>query len=244
MRKYMIGTGYYESSQRDSDFYKKYWLPNTLKYSSPEKIIIVSAASPNLKKLDIEQWIDLTINPGHTDHMRRTGDMSLLGGWTIGFILGAMYAYSCGCDFIYKEQDCLAFGNWVEEARRELSAKNVKMLMGRIPEYQQAEGTEVCLVYIERDFIPEFISRLMGINKSDRDYFCEYKFLEIMRSTSAIGYFDFGYGGARPFNDSDSVFFIQKPRWWYIERRENPVGHSGVPDSEIEELIKKGLLDA
>lgn len=244
MRGYVIGTGYFESSQRDTDFYLKHWLPNTLKYSSPDKIVVVNCASPNRKSSDIEEWIDLTINPGHTDMMRAIGDASQLGGWTIGFVLGALYAYSCKCDFVYKEQDCLAFGKWIEEARKEVSEKGKMMLVGKIPNYQQAEGTELCLVYLKYEFILPFIVELFSITRSDAHHFCEYKFLDIMKKTGQIGVFDFGFGGARPFDANADVFFIQKPRWWYLEGRENPVGHSGIPDQEIAALIEKGLLDA
>jgi len=243
LRDYIIGTGYYESSEKDKEFYEKYWFPNTIEHASPKKIVVINSGSPN-RKVSTENWIDLTENPGHTDQMRASGDTTQFGGWTLGFINAAMYAYSCKCDFFYKEQDCLAFGDWAEKIRQESIEKDRPIMVGRLIDYPHDQGDyELCLTYIRYEFILSFLIELFAINRSDKDCFCETKFKMIGDKTNTIGRVSFGYGGNRPFNADDPIFYIQKPRWWPLEKKDNSVGHSGVPQEEIDALIKAGLLN-
>jgi len=246
-RDYIIGTGYYEDSEKDMEFYQKYWLPNTLKYSSPQKIVVVNSGSPNRKVSDLENWIDLTTNPG--PHANAPRDQNLLGGWNLGFIQGALYAYSCRCDFIYKEQDCLAFGNWITESQEALETQKKLALVGKLknwPDFPGSQGDfELCLVYLKFEHIINFLNELFSIPLGDMSCFCEKKFNMIGEKTNSIGEFGFGYGGNRPFVGTDPTFYIQKPRWWgkvnYVPA--SHLGGKGIPQEELDILIKTGLLD-
>ncbi len=240
---YIIGTGYYESSERDVNFYQNIWLPNTLKYSQPEKIVVVNSGSPNRKISDKEVWIDSTINLGHVNDNQGFNQDILFTGWTAGFIQAAMYAYTNKCDFIYKEQDWLAFGNWVRELQETAKTKNKLMLTGELWGYNHGLVIELSLIYLKYEFIIPFLIELLSIKETDRRLYPETKFVFIRdKLPNLIGTLDFGYAGNRPFNENDETFYIQKPRWWHKERRENAAVHCGIPDEELKILSDKGLI--
>jgi len=213
---YIIGTGYYNSKDakfNDALFYKNFWLINTFKYSNPDKIVVINSASDEVLTDNRVEWINLTKNPLHVKDM--SNDKSLFGGWSLSFINSAMYAYSCGCDFIYKEQDCLFFGDVINRIYKNCEGK--KMVTGELIDYPNKDYTiELSLMFLKRDFIPIFLSELMAIDKTDgNEMRPEKKFLIIRdKYPNDIGIIDFGYGGNRPFKKED-VFFVQKPRWDY-----------------------------
>lgn len=241
MAKYIIGTGYYSQSGREKEkqeFFLDYWLKNTLEGAQPEKIVIVNSAAPTFDCPPIVEWINLTINPGHATDLDREKSDIRFGGWSIGFIMSALYAHSCGCDFLYKEQDCLCFGPWMETLLKDLSG--YQMITGELWNYPSRIALlEVCLTYIRYDFIIPFLTELFSIQASDRKKRNEEKFLDIRdKHPGEIGVLSFGYGGNRPYNLDDPVFYLQRPRWDYKAGKD--IGH--FTHLELGELREKGLV--
>lgn len=236
----VVGTGYFKADQKCEDFFEHHWLPNTLRFSNPDKVFVVNSASPEIQGLpNVVEWLNLTRNPEHGSNLKENVQF---GGWSLGFIHGALYAYSCNCDYIYKEQDCLAFGNWVE--RMYSCCENKKMVTGELWNHNKRNYImELCLVLIKYDFILPFLAELLSNKGTANKVRPEKKFLDIRDNhPEEIGTLDFGYGGNRPFKISD-CFYIQKPRWNYqIQMSIKTKVGSGVPVQEIELLKSKGLL--
>jgi hypothetical protein len=235
----IIGTGYWKADQKCEDFYVKHWLPNTLKYADPEKIIVTNSASPPIKSPEIVQWLNLTANPAHGTKLKENIQFE---GWSLGFIHGALYAHSCHCDYIFKEQDCLAFGPWVE--RMYAACEGKQMVTGELWNHPKRDYTiELSLMLIKYEFIIPFLAQLfadLGMGNKVRP---EKKFLTIRdNNPDSIGTIDFGYGGNRPFK-CDDCFYIQKPRWKYeTQTRIKTAVGSGIPSDEIAMLQKEKLL--
>ena len=240
MRKYIVGTGYFKADQKCENFFTTYWLPNTLAGCSPQKIVVTNANSPQIETDDSVEWINLVDNPGHAKYMSENVKFA---GWSLGFIHGALYAYSCKCDYIYKEQDCLAFGPWIN--RMYEACEGYQMVTGTLWNHpRKAYLIELSLQLLKYEFIMPFLAKLFSIPKGEMRMRPEEKFLVAAESIpNSLTHFKFGYGGNRPFNPDDECFYIQKPRWNYkdAKRIKTEVG-SGITLSEIKTLENKGLL--
>ena len=226
--KYIIGTGFYSSGEFDDSFFS-IWYKNTYKYANPEEVVVVNS---NCKKPEGAKgtWINLNRNPQHVRDMR---DQSIsFGGWSISFIASATVALANNVDFIYKEQDCLAFGNWVHEIYRQAKEENLKMLVGVKNNPQKVEQS---LIYVRKDFVQRFLSELYGIDRSDINMRPEYKFLSIMeRFPDSTGFLKIGTGCNRPFDVNKETFYIQRPGI--------PNDLPRIPDYELQLLKSKGLI--
>jgi len=235
---YLISSGYWsgkgfrgqDGSDR-ADFFK-IWLDNTFAYASPQKIIVVDSNSeilpPDPEDLSKVEWIKLNHNFGHVFDMVGSGYQNKFGGWSVGFLVGAMMAYANNCDFIYKEQDCLCFGSWVESLYNDLEKFGKRMLIGR--QSHPAVLIEQSLVIIKHDFILDFIQKLISINKPDGGegrYVPEFKFYDLLCQNSEIGLMSMGYGRQKSFN-FDEAFYTQQPS---VENLKLLVGKGLIPFS-------------
>lgn len=235
-KKYTLVTGYWSESsfigsrqwddpRRDqwleSDHHYKtkffdYWWQNTIQNCDPYEIIILNAASPNLPAQKKGTWIDLKNNLGHVHDMETTGQTLQLGGWSMSFLLGALFAYNNHSDFVMKGQSCLAFGPWVEAMYQEMDTKNLMMLVGRTTANHY--GIEQGLMILRHEFIIPFISMYMGLAYPEggsgnlQIMQPENKFLVMLQHGlgSQCGFLPFGYGKMRPINFNDPVFYIQR----------------------------------
>lgn len=236
---YIIGTGYHQSQDpyiNDYSFFKDIWLPNTLNLQ-PKRIVIVTSGV----KLDLNHPLVEYINlPNKTLHVKDMGKShERFGGWSLSFINSALYAYSCKSDFIYKEQDCLTFGDIIPKIINQTDS--YMMSTGELfnlpnPSY----SIELSLMYIKYEFIPTFISELLSIPQNDggvNHMRPEVKFLQIKNKyPNKIKFFTQGYGGNRPYIIEDQDFYIQKPRWFYNNS-------SPIPESSKKEMFSRELED-
>lgn len=184
-------------SNLDSDSFFEIWYGNTRKYYS-EPIYIVGCDVPILdNKLNIFSLSEYP-NLGHVGDYLNGNKTGRYCGWTAGVLIGLLHAYCNNKDFVYKEQDCLAFGSYVEQMRSEIGDNGIIFGKNRIMGVAQA------LFYVKRDFIPQIISYLSI--QDDKDVLPEYKFGNIKEK--AI--FSFGYDRDRPINVNDAVFYLQQ----------------------------------
>ena len=196
--KYAIGTGY---TGNEKLFHK--WIANTARTADPDRIFVCAAGEHSTMYSTTHIEIVYTEGPnwGHVFDMWHEGRF---GGWSMGFMHGMMQAYARGCDYIYKEEDCFAFGDWVEE----MYSVNKKMLIG---EYDHPLKIEQSLVLIRWDFIPDFLSAFLAIKESDKHVWPEKKFSLIMEKfPEEIGFIPFGYGRNRPIDFGKKTWYAQK----------------------------------
>jgi hypothetical protein len=203
--KYVIGTGYFsppeETKQRSEVF--KVWYNNTLKFSNPKKIYVINSNS-SCNYL-FGEWINLMDNPGHSLHFKRR---SVYCGMMFSVLVSAMLAYGSDCDLIYKEQDCLCFGNWVDKLYEDGKGKQIVLGKYKTSEFKY----EISLILLKKEFIPNFLSEIYGYyaNIPGRGIITEKRFEILEKSfNDKIGIISFGYGRRRPININDKVFYVQ-----------------------------------
>lgn len=228
MRKYIIGTGYYLGHGEESEFFD-IWYKNTYTYSSPQEVYIVNSHSYCKNKKGI--WIDLTENPGHSTQPNRT---SIYDGATLSIVIPAMIAYACGCDFIHKEQDCLCFGDWVEQLYKDCEEQNVEMVLDHHVD-DKFLNYEIALFLIKNSFIPIFLTYLFNSyhNNPDRNICTEHRIGKIAEEyKEQVGFMTMGYGRGKNPNFNDKAWYVQHVGYHEYE--------SSV--SLTKKLQEKGLL--
>jgi len=223
---YAIGTGYYCDVDNGRLIQKKHdaepkpfapemfeaWWKNTAQYTEPSQIY-VSAVSEGPDLQSIARTNDLILNSLEWTqsrnwlHVHHMNPKYMFGGWSMGYLHGMMRCYVDGHDFIYKEQDCLAFGPWVDAMFACLEATGAEMLLGQ---WDHKYGIEQSLTIIKWKFIPEFVSAWFSLTESDRKLKPEKKFNMLkQRFGPRISWLPFGYGRNRPICFEDNAWYAQ-----------------------------------
>lgn len=203
---YMIYSGFFKNmsenikknqyAEMDIDDWSRLWLNNTSKYSTST----INIFGPDYMSEPHENKNQIITHPnlGHIGEYLNGSRMGKWCGWTAGIIFGMMHAYVNCVDFIYKEQDCLWFGNCVDKMYDELGNSDIIFGSCRVMGHAQS------LFLIKRNAIPDIIAQLS--QSEDRDVLPEYKFGHLKNYKKL----SFGYDRDRPFNKKDKVFYIQQ----------------------------------
>lgn len=230
--RYIVGTGWWcdgsgahalekmnaasSSQTRQSEFFRL-WYDYVMRFTRPEKILVVDSASPvgpPAELLDPEhvEFLSLNQNFGHAFDSLPRGVRS---GWSRSVLLGAWYAYLNDVDyFVYVEQDCLVFGEgWLERC---LMAMNKRSIMvgagdGTPHELQQS------LFILHRDYIPTFLRRSVEVFDEARRAILRGEDFEAHSDErqwyEAFGedaeFIPFGVGRDRPFPTGARHFYAQ-----------------------------------
>lgn len=205
--RYMIGSGFYNPPGGDHDKFFSVWFENTVKYAQPEDILILSNGGSVIEGAQ-GQWIDLPGNLGHTHDLTNGRKPYEWCGWSMAFFTLAMLSYCNETDFIFKEEDCLAFGPWVQQMYAEIGDKKCIFGSSKMP-HQQACAQS--LVLVKHHFIPEFVRLYMGTGSERlKENECELKFARLERNhPDHFTRFCFGYDRDRPINYGDAVWYGQ-----------------------------------
>ena len=200
---YVIGTGYFDVNKNSAGFFSL-WMKNTLKYADPLDIVVVNADSPPQEHAG-GTWLNVFHNYGHVKNMSPD---EKYGGWWLGFMTSAMMAYHHGCDFIYKEQDCLAFGPWVKQLYADAKNTGAQVIVGK---FKHKYKIEQSLVLVKREAILTLIHMYLSIRKTDKMLRPELKFLQIMeRWPKFMAFTNMGCGRNRPVPYGADCFYAQK----------------------------------
>lgn len=241
----LIGTGFHctEETRAWKMELLRLWFWNTRKVFPTEKIVIVASAPLSLSPHDLAiyngtpdksvpmpvviQYDDAIRTPTYYEEDRKHFPnlcTPKLCGWSMSWIIPAMVAYSESKDFIYKEQDCMAFGDWHLPLFGEGCFK-----IGS----SQSMCSEQSLFYILHWTILQIVHDYLAINRTDCEMDTEEKF-RILTRTSRVPstHLPFGVGRDRPFpQDKEHVA-------WYFQK----VKHDKDFIAEVLELKKLGLL--
>ena len=176
----------------NADRWLNIWYSNTLKYSKNTQLNLFGPDVPyDDRFLWLRQLVDYP-NLGHIGdyiHGHRHGKWC---GWTAGVVFGMMHAYLHNTDFLYKEQDCLWFGeNIVDQIYRDLGDKDIVFGSCKLM------GPAQSLFLVRRNAIPNIIADLA--KDDDKDVLPEYKFARLPNQAKL----SFGYDRDRPFNMDD-----------------------------------------
>ncbi len=157
MKKFLIGTGYVRNAATPippNEFFEV-WVDNVWKVN-PEKIFVVCAggACPS-----VAAGVQIHYCKGDLGHIRdkHEGRNNYpFTGWAGGMMLAAMTAYNECLDFIYKEQDCLAFGDWVEQLYADMGNGEAVLGRGLKPPHHKLMSSQ-SLFLVKHRQIPRFI---------------------------------------------------------------------------------------
>jgi len=219
-RKYTIGTGYHcRPGQTFEKFYQTWW-DNTHKYANPAKVLVI-ASGGNAPKGFPGSWLKLQGDLGHVHDLNNHRKPYHFCGWSMAFITTALVAYMNETDFIWKEQDVLAFGPWPEKMYAEIGEAGMIFGSARIMPAVQS------LVLCKHWFIPEFVRLFLGSgSEQDKENEGEQKFVRLEKQNPKLfARYSFGYDRDRPFNMKDPV--------WYAQH---------LSGKELTMLVKAGLL--
>jgi len=208
---YIIASGYYANKEdKDKvDFFDTWW-DNTMKYTKtdPNNIFIINSNGyyPNPKK---GKWIDMCGNLGHiTENYKIPFD-----GYQMSVMIAALIAHASNKDLIFKDQDCLVYGDWVSQLYADAKSQNKLALLGQLKS-DPVMGIENCLMFIKKEFLLEFVFALQYVTKQQlvRPLLPELKmrFMKEKMLSKHIGFMSFGYGRDRPINYNDKVFYVQQ----------------------------------
>lgn len=211
MKPLLIGTGFWSDRESFFDNLSLFnrWLDNTALVS--ENIVVVdnSERPLNQESLWPARAIRCERNLGHVCNRLAATPTPLLG-WSMSWIQSALVAYADGCDFIYKEQDCFAFGDWLTIVRNN---QETAMSFGR----NQVVGCEQSLFYIQHHYILTAVRNYLAMQEHDCDLIPEQKFMRMRsHSPSDVGYHSLPGGRDRPLPNLKKPFYAQKitPEEW------------------------------
>lgn len=170
-------------------------------------------------------WIQMLENLGHVDSVPRDQQLT---GWSASFLMGCMLAYHARADMIYLEQDCLAFGSWVDVLYGEIG--NAGMITGHANTSGNSAGgdagglTAQSLVLVKNAYLLPFVQKYLAIPETDAVICNEDKF-DLIGREGQITQTSMGYDRSRPVNFSDSAFYMQQ-----------------ISAAELAELRARGLV--
>ena len=195
------------------------WIGNTLEHVDTSKVKFfgpdATPIGPGWELHDIYQADVVSYdNLGHIGDYIHGHKHGRWCGWTAGVVFGMMHAYLHNVDFLYKEQDCLWFGQGiVDQIYRDLGDKDIVFGSCKLM------GPAQSLFLVRRNAIPQIIASLA--QDDDKDVLPEYKFARLPNHAKL----SFGYDRDRPFN-------VEDPHW-YIQQ---------VTQDELDLLRTKGLI--
>lgn len=221
----IIGTGEY----KQHEFMRKLWDANTdtRRQGMPRyDVVRIAVGCQFAERIDAYgQNIMLKGNCGHVGDLLSHAKSHDLCGWSSAVLALAMIAYCNESDFIYKEQDCLAFGPWIEQMYSDMGDRG--MVFGRPMQSEPWMPCAQSLFLIRHRFILEFVMRYLELGTdADVTNLPEHKFVKLEAAhPQHYARLSFGYDRERPINFDDKVFYAQK-----------------LSPSELNELKKRNLL--
>lgn len=208
----LIGTGLY----RQSEWFSKIWEANTdtrnqglSRYHVVK--LQVDADWGDFNKHGFGDIVKLSGNLGHVGDLLNSTKKYDFCGWSSSVMALAMIAYAGEADLIYKEQDCLAFGPWIDQMYADMGDGD--MVFGRKMTSAPWMECAQSLFLIRHSFIPHFVWQYLGQGKDgDLSNLPETKFSKIegMNEPGRIRRLSFGYDRERPINFDDKVWYGQK----------------------------------
>lgn len=197
---YIVGSGYHYRSDWDRDFYT-IWRNNTEKYTHDYYII------STVRNVPAVNHVLCNHNVGHVGDLIKENREGLCG-WSASVCALAMIAYNCGRDFIYKEADCLWFGDVPSQMYRDCEGKQMVFgkKMASAPYMVCAQST----LLIRHSFILDFLRAYLFL-PHDKDMLPEDKFVKLESNHPDLyGRLSFGVDRERPLPWDAEVWYAQQ----------------------------------
>lgn len=208
----LIITGYHERTEEDRKF-ARIWYYNTVQAPYNGDIYVFEtkgSAFPGMGMYSKIVHIPTHFNLGHVGDLLSGKEKHAFCGWSASVLAGALIAYNCGKDMIYKEGDCLAFGPWIPTLYSQLG--DGKFIFGRKHQSAPWMPCSQALFLIKHDYIPTFVERYLALGTdNDPDNLPEHKFIRLMEQhPEKVKQMTIGYDRERPICYYDEVWYGQK----------------------------------
>lgn len=207
MRRCFVGSGYFDTPGKHCAEFFRTWYANTAKIIPASDIHILSVGRSEPAS-DFGIWIELEGNLGHTHDLTNGRKPYEWCGWSMGFFTLAMLAYCNESDFCYKEQDCLAFGPWLDRMYSDLGNKNCVFGDSK---HRDTQACAQSLVLVRHYFIPEFVRLYLGTgDERIKENECELKFARLEKEhPDHFCRLSFGVDRDRPLPFDAEVWYAQ-----------------------------------
>jgi len=208
----LIITGYHERTMLDREF-ARIWYYNTVKAPYRGDIYVFETKGSWFPEMGSQAriiHIPTNYNLGHVGDLISGKEPHAFCGWSASIVAGAMVAYNCGKDMLYKESDCLAFGSWIPVLYAELG--DAQFIFGRKHQSAPWMPCSQALFLIKHAYIPAFVAKYLALGTdNDVTNLPEHKFVKIMEQDPAnVKQMTFGYDRERPICFYDEVWYAQR----------------------------------
>lgn len=217
---YLIGSGYVPSPENEK--FLEIWADNFTKHPVPDgcsRIVIAGVGGgprPIVSVGHKVEWVGLQGNCGHVGDLIHGKKHHEICGWTAAVCALAMLAYCDESDFIYKEQDCLCFGPWVEQLYADMG--DGSMAFGGPMKSEPFMECAQSLFIVRHSFIPQFVASVLWMGDERRqgsdgkeDNLPERKFKRVRDNNfPEVRELSFGVDRERPLPYNSPVFYAQK----------------------------------
>lgn len=208
---YLIGSGFIGGLRNDA--FAPIWLRNILRYCDPlpSRVAVLSAkASGAPITSNIISEIRLTGDLGHFMDLIEGRKLHKFNGWMGAVLALALIAYNDESDFVFLEQDCLAFGPWVKQLYEDIGTAGV--LFGRKHQTAPWMPCSQSLFMVRHSYIPEFVRLILSTDAQNKEgELGEHKFERMAQQfPNDWKMMSWGYDRERPFNVEDKVFYVQQ----------------------------------
>lgn len=171
MPRYLVGSSYFDKRQADRPEFLRIWIENTKKlFPNPTRVVIVAEAGSKIPFALPEGYdsVNLTGDLGHVTMLESGEKKHAHGGWTAHMLALAMLAYCDEADFIYKESDCLAWGDVEGQMYRDLADGDI--VFGHPHPGPPGMPSSQSLFLVRHSFIPEFIKSYIAYGPDAKNY--------------------------------------------------------------------------
>jgi len=212
MRKhnYIIGTGYHarhDNGDALSWFYR-IWEANTFKYADPFAVYVIATGDgriPDQIRPEV-YWVPILGDLGYIGDLLHGAKPYALSGYTVALFTLALLAYQNECDLVFKEQDALAFGPYIDTMYSEIGTHGC--IFGKARSWSCAQSVMLIL----HSFLPEFVRLHLGTGPENVvANIGEEKMKRLeQQNPGSFCRFTFGVDRERPFDVKSPVWYGQK----------------------------------
>lgn len=213
MPRIFVGSSYFDRRQADRPEFLKIWIENTKRcFPNPTRVVLVAEAGSRIPFALPENYdvVNLSGDLGHVSMLERGEKKNAFAGWTGSMLALAMLAYCDEADFLYKESDCLAFGDIEGQMYRDLTDEG-DIVFGHAHPVAPGMPSSQSLFLVRHRFIPEFVSTYISYG-GDATIHGEHKMCKLRDrfGGARIRMLSFGQDRCRPIEWHRSPLYLQQ----------------------------------